>query len=106
MAACRRHDFAPRVSQRANSIETMLGLVRSGFGVAPAPWSAALRPPPGVDLVRITPDHHRIVCAHRADSGNTALIEVFIGVMTGVITHLLSQSSTRARQENRDDSEA
>ena len=35
-ALCARHGFTPRIAQRANSIETMLGMVGAGFGLAPA----------------------------------------------------------------------
>lgn len=45
-ALCARHGFTPTVAAHANSIETMLGMVGAGLGVAPAPWTVLLRPPP------------------------------------------------------------
>jgi DNA-binding transcriptional LysR family regulator len=51
-ALCARHGFEPRVVQQTNSIETIVGLVRAGFGVAPAPWPVVLR---GLSDVVIVP---------------------------------------------------
>src|SRR5262249_45354896 len=42
----------------------LLRSVASGFGVAPAPWSVALRPPPSVHLVRVADDYHHVVVAY------------------------------------------
>jgi DNA-binding transcriptional LysR family regulator len=89
VAACRRHGFAPRISQRANNIETMLGLVASGFGVAPAPWPVALRPPSSIRLIRMLDDHHRVVLAHREDTIYPA-VDVFVGAATAVVSALLA----------------
>ena len=91
LAACRRHGFEPRVSQRANSIETMLGLVASGFGVAPAPWSVALRPPPAIHLVRVADDKHRVVAAHLADTVAAPAVERFIAAARYVIAEILAE---------------
>ena len=44
-ALCARHGFTPRIAQQANSIETMLGMVSAGLGIAAAPWTVLLRPP-------------------------------------------------------------
>ena len=68
VASCRRHGFEPTVGQQANSIETILGLVASGFGVAPAPWPVALRPPSGLAVVRVEAEHHDVVVAYSADA--------------------------------------
>ena len=72
LASCHRHGFEPDVVQRANSIETMLGLVSSGFGVAPAPWPVALRPPPDLALVPVVGDHHHVFLARVSDDSNPA----------------------------------
>jgi DNA-binding transcriptional LysR family regulator len=91
VAACRRHGFEPRIGQRANSIETMLGLVASGFGVAPAPWSVALRPPPlAVHLVRVADDHHRVVVAHLDGTAATPVLERFVAAAGAVVATLLA----------------
>jgi DNA-binding transcriptional LysR family regulator len=90
LAACRRHGFAPRVSQRANSIETMLGLVASGFGVAPAPWPVALRPPSSIRLVRLAGDPHRVVVARREGAIDTVAADVFISAADAVVSALLA----------------
>ena len=90
VAACRRHGFEPRIGQRANSIETMLGLVASGFGVAPAPWPVALRPPPTVHLARVADDHHRVVVAHRDGTAATPVVERFVAAARAVIAALLA----------------
>ena len=91
MAACRRHGFEPRVSQRANSIETMLGLVGSGFGVAPAPWSVAMRPPPAVHLLRVADDEHRVVVAHLGDMAMSPTVERFVTVARIVVATILAE---------------
>ena len=46
-ALCARHGFAPTVAAQANSIETMLGMVSAGLGVAPrrGPCCCARRRP-------------------------------------------------------------
>jgi DNA-binding transcriptional LysR family regulator len=90
MAACRRQGFAPRVSQRANSIETMLGLVASGFGVAPAPWSVALHPPSSIHLVRVVDDQHHVVVAHRELEIDAPAVDVFVDAVTAVVGALLA----------------
>jgi DNA-binding transcriptional LysR family regulator len=90
VVACRRHGFEPRIGQRANSIETMLGLVASGFGVAPAPWSVALRPPPSVHLVRVADDDQHVVVAHRDGPVETPTVERFIAAARAVVEALLA----------------
>ena len=90
VAACRRHGFEPRIGQRANSIETMLGLVASGFGVAPAPWSVALRPPPSVHLARVADDHHRVVVAHLDGTAATPVVVRFVAAAGAVVAALLA----------------
>ena len=90
IASCRRHGFEPRIGQRANSIETMLGLVASGFGVAPAPWSVALRPPPSVHLARVTDDYHRVVVAHLEGAAATPVVERFVAAAGAVVAALLA----------------
>ena len=90
VAACRRHGFEPRISRRANSIETMLGLVASGFGVAPAPWSVALRPPLSVHLARLADDHHRVVAAHPDGTAATPNVVRFVAAARAVVAALLA----------------
>jgi DNA-binding transcriptional LysR family regulator len=90
VASCRRHGFEPRIGQRANSIETMLGLVASGFGVAPAPWSVALRPPLSVRLARVADDHHRVVVAHPDGTAATPDVERFVAAARAVVAALLT----------------
>ena len=90
IASCRRHGFEPRIGQRANSIETMLGLVASGFGVAPAPWSVALRPPPSVHLARVADDYHRVVVAHLEGTAATPVVERFVAAAGAVVAALLA----------------
>jgi DNA-binding transcriptional LysR family regulator len=90
VAACRRHGFDPRIGQRANSIETMLGLVASGFGVAPAPWSVALRPPSSVHLARIIDEHLCVVVA-QPDGTSRPAIDRFVAVARSVVGDLLAE---------------
>jgi DNA-binding transcriptional LysR family regulator len=92
LESCRRHGFEPTVGQQANSIETMLGLVASGFGVAPAPWPVALRPPPGLALVRVEGDHHDFVVAYAAHATTgTALRSSFVLATRRVVEELVGQ---------------
>jgi DNA-binding transcriptional LysR family regulator len=91
LAACRRHGFEPQVGQRANSIETMLGLVASGFGVAPAPWAVALRPHATVHLVRVADDEHRVVAVHLAGTVAVPVVERLIAVASSVIGQILDE---------------
>ena len=63
MAICARHGFAPRVRSHANSIETMLGMVSAGIGIAPAPWTVLLRPPPDLAFVETPGERFDAVAA-------------------------------------------
>ena len=63
MAICARHGFAPRVRSHANSIETMLGMVSAGIGIAPAPWTVLLRPPPDLAFVETPGESFDVVAA-------------------------------------------
>ena len=90
LAACRRRGFQPRVGQRANSIETILGLVASGFGVAPAPWSVALRPPPSVHLARLDDERHLLIVAHRSDAESTDSAASFVAAARLVMENMLA----------------
>ena len=90
LASCHRHGFEPDVVQRANSIETMLGLVSSGFGVAPATWPVALRPPPDLALVPVVGDHHHVFLARVSDDSNPACA-LFIEAARQVVLTLLEE---------------
>ena len=90
-ALCARHGFVPRVVQQTNSIETIVGLVRSGFGVAPAPWPLALRPPNDVALVRLAGVVYNVVLARPASEGSAAAAaERFGTVARTVVAELIA----------------
>jgi DNA-binding transcriptional LysR family regulator len=86
-ALCARHGFTPRVVAHANSIETMLGLVGEGLGIAPAPWTVLLRPPPA-DLVFVpTPgEAFDVVAATLSPTRADALIDVARAVLSAAPT--------------------
>jgi DNA-binding transcriptional LysR family regulator len=54
-ALCRAAGFVPRSAQEAVDMDTVLGLVAAGYGVAVVPRSAASRPVPGVSAVLLRP---------------------------------------------------
>jgi DNA-binding transcriptional LysR family regulator len=90
VASCRRHGFVPQVGQQANSIETMLGLVRSGFGISPAPWAVALRPPAHLTMVEVEDDRHDVVVARLPDTGaGLPASDTFVRTAREVIASLL-----------------
>jgi DNA-binding transcriptional LysR family regulator len=90
-ALCARHEFVPRVVQQTNSIETILGLVRAGFGVAPAPWAVALRAPSDVALVPLAGVVYDVVLARPATQGFEAgATERFAAVARTVIAELIA----------------
>jgi DNA-binding transcriptional LysR family regulator len=92
LACCRRHGFEPTVGQQANSIETILGLVASGFGVAQAPWSVALRAPSNLALVRVEDDHYDVVVAYAADATTgTSVRSSFLLATRRVVEELVGQ---------------
>jgi len=53
---CLHAGFAPRVVQQARRLQTLLGLVAAGFGVALLPASLALQAPPGVTILPLQSD--------------------------------------------------
>jgi DNA-binding transcriptional LysR family regulator len=75
-ALCARHGFTPRIAAHANSIETMLGLVGAGIGVAPAPWLVRLRPTPGVVFAATTGETFDAVAATLANRRTDALLDI------------------------------
>jgi DNA-binding transcriptional LysR family regulator len=90
-ALCARHGFVPRVVQQTNSIETILGLVRAGFGVAPAPWAVALRAPSDVALVPLAGAVYDVVMARPATHGFEATAaERFVAVARTVVAELIA----------------
>ena len=89
LATCRRKGFEPRVVERANSIETMLGLVAAGLGIALAPWAVALGKPGGLVLVEIEGESLDLVAVRTEHSA--AAGEVFIAVARAVVARLLEE---------------
>jgi len=87
LATCRRSGFEPRVVERANSIETMLGLVTAGLGIALAPWAVALSRPGELVLVEIEGESLDVVAVRTEHSA--AASEVFIAVARAVVARLL-----------------
>jgi DNA-binding transcriptional LysR family regulator len=74
---CARHGFTPSVAAHANSIETMLGMVGAGLGVAPAPWIVRLRPPsPELVFVETPGETFDVVAAVLAGGRAAAVIEI------------------------------
>jgi DNA-binding transcriptional LysR family regulator len=53
---CLHAGFTPRVVQQARRLQTVLGLVAAGFGVALLPASLALQAPPGVSILPLQSD--------------------------------------------------
>lgn len=89
-ALCPRHGFVPRVVQQTNSIETILGLVRAGFGVAPAPWAVALRPPSDVALVPLAGVVYDVILARSAHGFEAAAAGRFATVAQTVVAELIA----------------
>jgi DNA-binding transcriptional LysR family regulator len=88
---CARHGFVPRIVQNTNSVETILGLVRAGFGVAPAPWGVALRAPIDVALVPLAGVAYDVVLARPASPGfEAAPAERFVAVARTVVADLIA----------------
>lgn len=87
LATCQRNGFEPRVVERANSIETMLGLVTAGLGIALAPWAMALSRPRELVLVEIKGESLDMVAVRMEHSA--AASDVFIAVARTVVAHLL-----------------
>jgi DNA-binding transcriptional LysR family regulator len=87
LSTCRRNGFEPRVVERANSIETMLGLVSAGLGIALAPRSIALSTPSELLLVEIEGESLDKVAVRTEHSA--AASEVFIAVARLVFARLL-----------------
>lgn len=87
LATCQRNGFEPRVVERANSIETMLGLVAAGLGIALAPWSVALTRPADLVLVEIEGESLDMVAVRTEHSA--AASGVFISVARTVVARLL-----------------
>lgn len=86
-ALCARHGFAPRVVAHANSIETMLGLVSEGLGIAPAPWTVLLRPPaPDLVFVATPGETFDVVAATLSPSRAGPLIDVARDVLSAAPT--------------------
>ena len=54
MTACNQAGFHPRIVQEARHPETLIGLVRSGAGVALVASSVQMRGAPGVIFKKIT----------------------------------------------------
>jgi DNA-binding transcriptional LysR family regulator len=76
-ALCARHGFTPTIAGHANSIETMLGMVSAGLGVAPAPWTALLRkPPPDLASAETPEETFDVVTAVLTPGSAERLIEV------------------------------
>jgi len=79
-ALCARHGFTPTVAAHANSIETMLGMVSAGLGVAPAPWTVLLRqPPPELAFVETPGETFDVVLAGDRAEG---LVEIARDVLS------------------------
>ena len=90
-ALCARYRFAPRVVQNTNSVETIVGLVRAGFGVAPAPWAVALRAPNDVALVPLAGVLYDVVLARPETHGaRAAATERFVAVARTVVADLIA----------------
>jgi DNA-binding transcriptional LysR family regulator len=87
-ATCARHGFVPRIGQQANSIDTMLGMVAAGFGVAPAPWVVALRPTPEVALPVADNETFDLVAAH---AGRVSERGGFVSVARQVVAGLIAE---------------
>jgi DNA-binding transcriptional LysR family regulator len=77
-AVCRRHGFAVREAQHANSISAMLALVAGGFGVTMTAWPATLAPRQDVVFVAIRDETVDIVgvCAAHAPAATAPFLEV------------------------------
>jgi DNA-binding transcriptional LysR family regulator len=86
LETCRRNGFEPRVVESANSIETMLGLVTAGLGIALAPWSVALTRPVDLVLVEIEGESLDMVAVRTEHS---VAANVFIAVARAVVGRLL-----------------
>lgn len=79
MAACLQAKFVPNVVQEARHPETLIGLVRSGAGIALVPSSVQLRGGGGVTFARVTGPlpETQIAIAWR-DNNNSPILQSFL----------------------------
>lgn len=71
--ACQNAGFAPKISQEATQVQTILSLVQSGLGLALVPAGMAQIAPAGVRLLRLAdPLRIELGIAMRADAENLA----------------------------------
>jgi DNA-binding transcriptional LysR family regulator len=87
LASCRRHGFAPRIDQQANSVEMALGFVAAGFGVAAASWAAVLRPRSDVAFVAIADEAVEIVAARAGDAA--PVTDAFVATARAAVAELV-----------------
>lgn len=80
-ALCEEAGFTPRVSQVATAMQTVLGLVAVGLGIAIVPKSRTLMTFPGLHVMPLEGDlYSEIRACTRADSENPAL-EHFLEIL-------------------------
>jgi DNA-binding transcriptional LysR family regulator len=86
IAMCERAGFAPRVSQYATQIHTVLGLVRAGIGVAVVPSVARNMTIPGIHFLEIEekPAPVQIALAWR-QADNSPTVAAFRQIVSGLV---------------------
>lgn len=71
---CARHGFAPDVAAHTDSIETALGMVGAGLGIAPVPWTVLPRPGTGIAFVATPGETFDVVAATLVRGAASAVI--------------------------------
>jgi LysR family transcriptional regulator, benzoate and cis,cis-muconate-responsive activator of ben and cat genes len=72
---CARHGFEPDVAAHTDSIETVLGMVGAGLGVAPVPWTVLPRPGRDVAFVTTPGETFDVVAATLVRGAASAVID-------------------------------
>jgi DNA-binding transcriptional LysR family regulator len=79
---CARHGFAPDVAAHTDSVETALGMVGAGLGIAPVPWTVSPRPGHGLAFVRVAGETFDVVAATLVRGAASAVIETLRDVLS------------------------
>lgn len=96
LALCRRHGFSPRVRAEASGMDTMLGLVRAGFGVCAAPAFSAVAGYEGVAFVPVPEERMRLAAIHTVVD-ETSTLRVFLDTVQNACDGLARRGRARSR---------
>ncbi|KZE34347.1 LysR family transcriptional regulator [Crenobacter luteus] len=85
---CIQAGFTPRISQQVTEVQTLLSLVRTGFGIALLPASAEQLAPPGVVFRPLSPAMPEVplFAVYRADDASPVL-RLFLDTLRELVNH-------------------